>query len=145
MKNIIKTISLVLGLSLLGLAGPAMAGDYVFAVSEQSPIASISKADLKKVLIGQVSHWPGTSTGVELVLLPQSSGEMQWLAKEFFGMPASAYLRVLIERVFQGKIARPLTVSMVTEAKRNLSGSVGGIAVLSKKDIGDGVKALALK
>jgi ABC-type phosphate transport system substrate-binding protein len=104
--------------------------------------ASVSKAEVKKMLLGQMLTWSGGSP-VIIVLTPSGSAERTAVLSKICGMSDSDFTRYQLQVAFTGKTAATVheehSVAGVTSFVKAHPGAVG---FLPKGEAGDEVKAV---
>ncbi len=139
-------IAAALGLLVLGLAGRAHAGDFVFVFvkSAQNDTVQANKEDLRDIFTGKKTSWKGGQK-VEIGLGPNGSAELKWLAQELIGASEDILLAKIKQEVFKGDMKKPSTVSSAQECFALVKKGPGGICVVdaeAAKTLPDGVAIL---
>ncbi len=130
------------------LASPAFAQksdvDVAVIVNVHNPLTSISMSDLYKVFSGEKQSWSASMPVFVVVRAPQAR-ERDVLLNRLLKMSESEYKQYWVKKVYSGSVPRePLAVfsnGIELEAVRT---ELGGIALISSRDVHDGVKVLKI-
>jgi hypothetical protein len=121
-------------LLVLSLVGGAVRGDepgYVLIIGTASgkPV-KLSRADLKACLTGAKKQWDDGNV-IHLVLPEQDTPALEKLSTDLFGVSAAMLRRKLKQRVFDGELRRPASVTDEAAAVENVKANLGSLAVVS--------------
>lgn len=128
-----KTIGILFSAAALGFAS-----DWAVVTSPSSPIASISKGDLKRVFTGKKS----SVAGVKVVpfMLAEASPAAQSFLKDVLGMSAEEYKKFWVDAQVKGEGTAPTTQKSSAVAILVASDLPGALAVVEKSAVNGSVK-----
>lgn len=135
MKNIIAAIVLA--------GASAFAADWAIVTSPSSPVASISKADLKRVFTGKKT----SISGVKVVpfMLSDATPAAQSFLKDVMGMSSEEYKKYWIDAQVKGEGTAPATQKSSAVAIMVSGDLPGALAVVEKSAINASVKEVAVQ
>lgn len=119
------------------------AGPLVMVVSKSSPAgAALSKAEAKRLLLGQTTSWPGGSK-VVVVLKPAGSKERTTLLQKLCGMSEAEFTRYQIQVAFTGRPGTQVHEAPTAAAeKAYLKSNAAAVGFLHSTEVGDDLKAV---
>jgi hypothetical protein len=106
---LVQGIELVLVGGLVG-ARDAWAEQFVLIRNAKNHSQSVQRTLLKDMCIGRRKAWPGGEV-VQMVLGPNGSPELTWLAERVIGVPEHALREKIKQEIFKGEMRRPIVVS----------------------------------
>jgi len=132
-------IGLVLaGLLLIGAGPAAVRGRVAIVVHKSNALDDLSSAELRRILLGDETRWPGKEK-ITILLLPPGSEERKTLLRVLLRMSDDDFIRHWISRVFQGEAtAGPKTASSAASLLRLVAGLPSALGVLDAEDVQDG-------
>jgi len=138
MTNMKKTIS-----AILFAAALATCADWAIVTSPASPIASISKGDLKRVFTGK----KGNISGVKVVpfMLAEASPAAQAFLKDVMGMSPEEYKKYWVDAQVKGEGTAPATQKSSAVAILVSADIPGALAVVEKNAVNASVKEVAVQ
>ena len=109
---VMRVISFHATLCVFGTAGSALVsaqspGAMVLVASRASPIGSVTKAEAKKIMLGQTTAWP-SGQKIMVVLRGQPSLDRDLMLTKICGMSESDYMRYEMQVMFTGRSAARL-------------------------------------
>lgn len=126
----------------VSLAPVAHADNYVIVTHGDLGAGDLSIAQLRRVFGGKITHWKKDGQRVRLVLPASDSPEMSWLCTKILKVPRSAYMQVLMRRVFQGRIPQPKRTDDAASAVHSILKMPGAIGVVPRSSLAPGLVAL---
>lgn len=157
MKRFASAVSLLLAAVLLravfahsafanGPSAPATAAgsDQVVAiiVNQSNSVENFSLAELRKIFLGERSHWPN-GRRITLVMLDPAQPERKAVLREIYGMNERDLSQHFIQGVFTGAVfVSPKTLPSPAEVLRFVFNVPGAIGYLRASDVDGSVKIL---
>lgn len=131
-----RTAGLVLAVLALAGAGPAaVRGRVAVVVNESNVVDELSSAELRRILLGDETRWPGKEK-ITILLLPPGSEDRTTLLRVLLRMSDDDFTRHWISRLFQGETTvGPKTASSATSLLRLVAGLPSAIGVLDAEDV----------
>jgi ABC-type phosphate transport system substrate-binding protein len=127
----------------LGRAVLAQTPDaLVMVVNHSNPVDKVSKADAKRLLMGQMSNWPNGAK-VVVALRPPSNQERAAVLEKVCGMTEVEFTRFQMQVLFTGKSATVLQEEPTPAAiKSFVKATPGAVGFLHPADVDAGLKAV---
>jgi ABC-type phosphate transport system substrate-binding protein len=124
---------------LLAFCGCAQAqcvpGGLAVIVNKTNPVESLSIAQLRKLILGDVRAWQN-SKNVALIARDPSTKDFQCVLSSIVRLSVAEYHRYIISAEFRGDDPMVIqTVDSDAAAGRSVSGSAGGLAVIDANSI----------
>jgi ABC-type phosphate transport system substrate-binding protein len=122
-------------------------GGLAVVVNKGNPVESLSMAQLRKLILGDVRAWQNNKQ-VALVARDPSSKDFQCLLSSVVRLSVGDYRRYVMSAEFRGD--EPMTIQIVdsdSTAARYVGGSAGGLAVVEANSlpaIGGAVKVVRI-
>jgi phosphate transport system substrate-binding protein len=129
-----------------GLFLPLLAADDDLAVvvNKGNAVDNLTKAQLRKILLGEQASWPGGKK-VSVVLRAPGQPEREGVLRSICGMSDDEFAAHLLHASFNGDAASPPKAVATGEAVRSLVGILpGGIGFLRMADVNDSVRAVSV-
>ena len=125
------------------LAGLSFGADWAVVTSPSSPVASISKADLKRVFTGKKRD----ISGVKVVpfMLSDANPAAQSFLKDVVGMSPEEYKKYWIDAQVKGDGTAPATQKTSATAILVSADIPGALAVVEKSAVNGTVKEVAVQ
>jgi ABC-type phosphate transport system substrate-binding protein len=148
---VLSTI-IVLGLALLASspvsmgANPAGGTDQVLAiiVNQSNPVENCSFEELRKIFLGERSHWPN-GRRITLVMLDPTQPERKLVLREIYGMSEKDLNNHFIQGVFTGNVAAaPKTLASAAEVRKFVFNVPGAIGYVRGSEVDPSVKSLRI-
>lgn len=136
-----KTRILIL---MIAFAACALSQGFSVVVHKDNPATSISKSQLRKMMMGETPAWPG---GAKVVILMGPAGDAARGAalKNICGMGESDYSKHTLQASFGGGGKSPVKTLPSTAAVRQVVAlSPGGLGIVEGSQGGPGLKVLAI-
>ncbi|HNY31014.1 MAG TPA: hypothetical protein PKO15_09005 [Fibrobacteria bacterium] len=130
-------------LSLFLAAGLSMGADWAVVTSPSSPIATISKGDLKRVFTGKKSNLDGVKA-VPFMLAESNPAAVSFL-KDVLGMSPEEYKKFWMDAQVKGEGTAPALQKTSAAAILVSADIPGAIAVVEKSAVKGSVKEIAVK
>jgi ABC-type phosphate transport system substrate-binding protein len=110
-------------------------GGLAVVVNKGNPVESLSMAQLRKLILGDVRAWQNNKQ-VALVARDPSSKDFQCLLSSVVRLSVGDYRRYVMSAEFRGD--EPMTIQIVdsdSTAARYVGGSAGGLAVVEANSL----------
>ncbi|MBK9576991.1 MAG: hypothetical protein IPO40_07955 [Fibrobacteres bacterium] len=130
-------------LSILLVAGLSIGADWAVVTSPSSPIASISKGDLKRVFTGKKGNIAGVKT-VPFMLAESNPAAVSFL-KDVLGMSPEEYKKYWMDAQVKGEGTAPALQKTSATAILVSADIPGAIAVVEKSAVNASVKEIAVQ
>lgn len=135
-------------LSLTSLTAPAVLvaadDDLAVVVNKTNEVGNLTKAQLKKLVLGEQASWPGGKK-VSVILRATGQPERDGVLRSVCGMSEDDYQQHLMHANFNGETGSAPKALGSGAAVRVLVTSVpGGIGFLRLSDVTDSVKAVTV-
>ena len=108
----------------------AAGGDDALAiiVNQSNPVENCSFDELRKIFLGERSHWPN-GRRITIVMLDPAQPERKVVLREIYGMTEKDLNNHFIQGVFTGTVlAAPITLASAAEVRKfvfNVPGAIG--------------------
>lgn len=135
MKKILSSVFL--------LAAVSFAGDWAVVTSPSSPIAAISKADLKRVFMGKKSNLSGVKV-VPFMLAESNPAAVSFL-QDVLGMSPEEYKKYWVDEQVKGNGTAPALQKTSATAILVSADLPGAIAVVDKAAVNATIKAIPVQ
>lgn len=123
-------------------------GGMAVVVNKANPVESLSMAQLRKLILGDVRAWPNNKN-VALVARDPSTKDFQCVLSTIVRLSVAEYHRYIISAEFRGDDPMVIqTVDSDATAGRSVSGSAGGLAVVEANSLpamGTSVKVVRIE
>ena len=103
-----------------------------FALYTSIEPMSLSKKEVKKILIGQQSTWEN-GEDVVILLYPNTSPQMTYLCDEIIGIPEMTYRRFIIEKAFRSGL-KLVEIEAYKNVKDAIKDHPGAIVVFDNNE-----------
>ncbi len=128
----------------LGLTAGARAQEGVFIVHPAVTDTALSPVDLKDVLLGSITKWPGAGIAIKLVVLADGPLHTK-LIKDFTQRTPDQFEKFWKKRVFTGTGVMPALARDEAELVAYVAANPGAIGYVSPASVTDKVKILPSK
>jgi hypothetical protein len=128
------TLFLVLLAPVLQAPPHARASSDTVLVARSVGLTRIASSQLKRILSGRETKWP-SGRPVVLVLPPEGSEELTWIATQLVGMPVAVFRRFLLGQVFKGELRPPVETASLAEVQKQVSAHVGAVSALPRSAV----------
>lgn len=135
MNKIIKVV--------LFAAAVSVAADWAVVTSPSSPVASISKSDLKRVFTGKKRDVSGAK--VVPFMLSDANPAAQSFLKDVLGMTPEEYKKYWIDAQVKGEGTAPATQKTSASAILVSADIPGALAVVEKSAVNASVKEVSVQ
>src|ERR1700758_5084004 len=147
--GIVVSLGIVMVLSAGILAGsppalPVGGGDQSLAiiVNQSNPVENCSFEELRKIFLGERSHWPN-GRRITLVMLDPAQPERKVVLREIYGMNEKDLSQHFIQGVFTGVVfVSPKTLASPSEVLKFVFNVPGAIGYVRSSDLDGSVKIL---
>jgi hypothetical protein len=117
-------------------------GDLAIMVNTTNPVDDLSLSELRKVFLGERSHWPN-GRRITLVMLEPGQPERKALIREVCQMTESDFSRHFLQGVFTGEVlVSPKTLSSPGGARKFVFNVPGAIGFVRASDVDSSVKVI---
>ena len=147
---------LIVAMAIAGLAGvrpdsaraggpapdPAGSGDLAIVVNKENPVESLSLAELRKVFLGERSHWP-SGRRITLVMMEPGHPERTTLIRDVCQMNEGDFSRHFLHGVFTGEVfVSPKTLASPLGVRKFIFNVPGAIGYLRASEVDSSVKII---
>ena len=151
MKNRIVALLSITLLQVTSLAAQAPAKgasasgpDIAVVVHPQTPVDSLSLAEVRQVFRGDRQYWSANMPVVVLIRAPVAR-EREVVLKKIFEMNEAQFKQYWVAKIFRAEAtSAPKFVMSNTAANQLVSAVPGAIAFIDAKDVKPGVKVVAV-
>jgi len=126
-----------------GASGP---GDQSVAiiVNQSNPVENCSFEELRKIFMGERSHWPN-GRRITLVMLDPAQPERKAILRDIYGMSEKDLNNHFIQGVFTGSVAAaPKTLGSSSEVRKFVFNVPGAIGYVRGGEVDTSVKTLRI-
>jgi len=129
--------------SYVGVVGPPAAEPALAIIVNQSnPVENFSYEDLRKIFLGERSHWPN-GRRITLVMLDPSQPERKVVLRDIYGMSEKDLNNHFIQGVFSGEVfVSPKTLANSADVLKFVFNVPGAIGYVLVSDVDSSVKVL---
>jgi ABC-type phosphate transport system substrate-binding protein len=117
---------------------------FSVVVNKDNPAASISKAQLRKMMLGETSAWPGGAK-VMVLLGPAGDASRGAALKDICGMSESDYSKQTLQASFAGGTKAVKTLPNTAAVKQVVALTPGGVGIVEGGQGGPGLKVLPVE
>jgi ABC-type phosphate transport system substrate-binding protein len=111
-------------------------------VNQSNPVENFSLPELRKIFLGQRSHWPN-GRRITLVMMDPAQPERKVILREIYGMNEKDLSNHFIQGVFTGTVlASPKTLATPAEVLKFVFNVPGAIGYLRASEVDGSVKVL---
>lgn len=113
-------------------------------VNPSNPVENCSFDELRKIFLGEKSHWPN-GRRITLVMLDPAQPERKVVLREIYNMSEKDLNNHFIQGVFAGGVlAPPKTLGSAAEVRRFVFNVPGAIGYIKGADVDPSVKILRI-
>ena len=113
-------------------------------VNQSNPVENFSLIELKKIFLGERSHWPN-GRRITLVMLDPAQPERKVILREIYGMTEKDFNTHFMQGVFTGAVTiSPKTFASSSEVRRFVFNVPGAIGYVRSSDVDPSVKVLRI-
>lgn len=129
--------------SYVGVVGsPAAEPALAIIVNQANPVENFSYEDLRKIFLGERSHWPN-GRRITLVMLDPSQPERKVVLRDIYGMTEKDLNNHFIQGVFSGEVfVSPKTLANSADVLKFVFNVPGAIGYVLASDVDSSVKVL---
>lgn len=135
-------IKMILAIAALG-ATTAFGGDWALVANPAVGVASVSKADLKRIYTGKKGQI-GSAKAVPFVL-PESNPAMVAFLTDVLGMTPADFKKFWVDAQIKGEGTAPATQKTSATAVMVIGEIPGGLAIVEKSAVTGTVKEIAVQ
>jgi len=111
-------------------------------VNQSNPVENFSLTDLRKIFLGERSHWPN-GRRITLVMMDPAQPERKVILREIYGMNEKDLSNHFIQGVFTGTVlVSPKTLATPSEVLKFVFNVPGAIGYVRTADVDSSVKVL---
>ena len=140
-------LAAIAGLLILGpqnLNGAGADQSLAIIVNPSNPVENCSFDDLRKIFMGEKSHWPN-GRRITLVMLDPAQPERKLVLREIYNMSEKDLNNHFIQGVFAGGVlAPPKTLGSSAEVRKFVFNVPGAIGYVRGADVDPSVKILRI-
>jgi ABC-type phosphate transport system substrate-binding protein len=130
------------GASAIPAAAPGAEQTLAIIVNQSNTVENFSLAELRKIFLGERSHWPN-GRRITLVMLDPAQPERKVILREIYGMNEKDLNQHFIQGVFTGVVlVSPKTLGTPAEVLKFVFNVPGAIGYLRASDVDGSVKIL---
>jgi ABC-type phosphate transport system substrate-binding protein len=123
-------------------AAPGAEQSLAIIVNQSNTVENFSVAELRKIFLGERSHWPN-GRRITLVMLDPAQPERKVILREIYGMNEKDLNQHFIQGVFTGVVlVSPKTLGTPAEVLKFVFNVPGAIGYLRASDVDGSVKIL---
>jgi ABC-type phosphate transport system substrate-binding protein len=127
------------------LAVPAAAGSeqaLAIVVNQSNPVENCSMEELRKIFMGERSHWPN-GRRITVVMLDPALPERKTVLRDIYGMTEKELNSHFIQGVFTGTVlVAPKTMATPAEVRKFVFNVPGAIGYIRAAEVDNSVKVL---
>lgn len=113
-------------------------------VNQSNPVTDLSFQELRRVLLGERSHWPN-GRRITLVMIEPGRPEREAILREVYHMTESELDRHFLHAVFTGQVlVSPKTLNTPTGVCKFVFNVPGAIGYLRASDVDDSVRVIRI-
>ena len=111
-------------------------------VNQSNPVENFSFEELRKIFLGERSHWPN-GRRITLVMLDPSQPERKVVLRDIYGMSEKDFNNHFIQGVFTGAVfVSPKTLANASDVRNFVFNVPGAIGYVRASDVDSSVKVL---
>jgi len=111
-------------------------------VNQSNPVENFSFEELRKIFLGERSHWPN-GRRITLVMLDPSQPERKVVLRDIYGMSEKDFNNHFIQGVFTGAVfVSPKTLANAADVRNFVFNVPGAIGYVRANDVDSSVKVL---
>lgn len=134
----------LLALSPAFLSGAGSDQSLAIIVNPSNPVENCSFEELRKIFMGEKSHWPN-GRRITLVMLDPTLPERKVVLREIYNMSEKDLNNHFIQGVFSGGVlAPPKTLASAAEVRKFVFNVPGAIGYVRGTDVDPSVKILRI-
>ncbi|CBL43668.1 conserved hypothetical protein [gamma proteobacterium HdN1] len=118
--------------------------DIAVIVHPSNPVKSMDEEDLRRIYMGRMRLFPGTSLGVEAVDLPEENPRFVEFYQSLTHLAPARLRRQRASFLFSGKGRLPRVVESEAEVLRFVTESPAAIGYLDKSQVNGAVRVVAV-
>jgi ABC-type phosphate transport system substrate-binding protein len=126
---------------------PAASGaeqSIAIIVNQSNPVENFSLPELRKIFLGQRSHWPN-GRRITLVMMDPAQSERKVILREIYNMNEKDLSSYFIQGVFTGAVlVSPKTLASSPEVLKFVFNVPGAIGYVRASDVDSSVKVLRI-
>jgi phosphate transport system substrate-binding protein len=134
-----------MGGAAMGSAAAAGAGaepSVAIIVNQSNSVENLSIAELRKIFLGERSHWPN-GRRITLVMMDPAQPERKVVLREIYGMNEKDLNQHFVQGVFTGAVSvSPKTLASPSEVLKFVFNVPGAIGYVRAEDVDKSVKTL---
>jgi ABC-type phosphate transport system substrate-binding protein len=122
----------------------ATGGEQTLAiiVNQSNPVENFSLEELRKIFLGERSHWPN-GRRITLVMLDETQPERKAVLRDIYSMSEKDFNNHFIQGVFTGAVfVSPKTLSTPAEVRKFVFNVPGAIGYVRASEVDSSVKVL---
>ena len=121
-----------------------LTGDLAIIVNTSNPVESLSLAELRKVFLGERSHWP-SGRRITVVMMEPGHPERLALIRQVCQMSESDFTRHFLHGVFTGEVfVSPKTLASAVGVRKFIFNVPGAIGYVRASEVDPSVKVIRI-
>ena len=118
---------------------------FSVAVNKDNPATSITKAQLRRMMMGETPSWPGGAK-VMIVLGPAGDSSRVAALKQICGMTEADFAKQVLQASFAGGGASPVkTLPSASSVRKVVAIAAGALGIVDGPQAGTGIKILTIE
>ena len=143
LKNTLP-IRILAAILLFALSSTANGPTLVVIVNKANPISEITKSQLKKLILGKQSKWPGGAE-VSVLLGPAGEPDRKTALQRYCGMTEADFAEWFLHAIFKGEsLAAPKSMPSVQSIVTVVQIVPGAIGFVDSAYVGNQVKVIGI-
>jgi ABC-type phosphate transport system substrate-binding protein len=111
-------------------------------VNQSNPVENFSLDELRKIFLGERSHWPN-GRRITLVMLDTTQPERKVVLRDIYGMSEKDFNSHFIQGVFTGAVfVSPKTLATAADVRKFVFNVPGAIGYVRASEVDSSVKVL---
>jgi ABC-type phosphate transport system substrate-binding protein len=130
------------GVAIAAPPGSGAEQTLAIIVNQSNPVENFSYEELRKIFLGERSHWPN-GRRITLVMLDASRPERKVVLRDIYGMSEKDFNNHFIQGVFTGAVfISPKTLTSSADVRNFVFNVPGAIGYVRASDVDSSVKVL---
>jgi ABC-type phosphate transport system substrate-binding protein len=118
---------------------------FAVIVGKSNPAEHITKAQLRRMVLGETTTWPAPGGKVTVVIATAGDPARAAMLKEICGMSESDFGKYVSQKAFAGDSSAPKTLPSTALVLKVVQLTAGGIGIVAVGDVNDTVKRLSVE
>lgn len=123
---------------------PAAADSLAIVVNQANPVTNLSYEELRKIFLGERSHWPN-GRRITLVMIEPGRPERAAVLRELYHMNEGEFSRHFLHGLFTGQVfVSPKTLNSPVGVCKFVFNVPGAIGYVRASDVDDSVRVIRI-